>query len=96
MLILAKNLINAHTWAFLSPDSRAILSTMLPPAAFPGFKPPLSACHPARKLPSFPTDRDDVDMAGAGGVELDPAFLSSTFVEAALTTWQVCATSSEH
>ncbi|KZW03250.1 hypothetical protein EXIGLDRAFT_725705, partial [Exidia glandulosa HHB12029] len=81
-------LVNASTWACMSPDARAILSTMLPPAAFSGFRADVSATHPDKRHSRVSDESMDVDGARDGTVELDPAFLSSTFMEAALTTFQ--------
>ncbi|KAH7103419.1 hypothetical protein BKA62DRAFT_696874 [Auriculariales sp. MPI-PUGE-AT-0066] len=92
-------LINLNTWSCLSADSRAILSTMLPSAAFPGFKPALNDNHPGKKLLAKAKEQDgtqsqsqdamDIHSQLDGSqVELDPSFLSSSYLESAVSTFQ--------
>ena len=88
----AQSLINENTWACLSPDSRAVLCTLLPPAAFAGHRPQVGATHPGKRLQAISGVTADEPMdvdAIMGGIELDPEFIGSAYIEAALTTFQV-------
>ncbi|EJD50660.1 hypothetical protein AURDEDRAFT_112238 [Auricularia subglabra TFB-10046 SS5] len=82
--------INSHAWGCLSPDARAVLCTLLPPAAFPGFEPELDPRHPARRGQASENGYNDANADGNAGqiVELDPKFLESAPFQAALSTFQ--------
>ncbi|KAF8530177.1 Asx homology domain-containing protein [Hysterangium stoloniferum] len=85
-------LINRNTWDALSPDSRALLSTMLPPPFFPFFKPRLIPNHPSSRqlqesLGEVDEALNDVDAMTLAS-EPDVSFFTDPFFEAALSTFQ--------
>ena len=87
----SQTLINEHTWTALSTDSRCLLSTMLPPTAFPFFRPSLDPRHPANtQSGDKPTQNDSMDVDSmALASEPDLSFLTDPFFEAGAKTFQV-------
>ncbi|KAF8493579.1 hypothetical protein JB92DRAFT_2750045 [Gautieria morchelliformis] len=83
-------LINENTWSALSQDSRALLSTMLPPTVFPLFRPSLDSHHPANtQLSGEAIEAAHIDAdAMALASEPDPCFFSEPFFEAGTRTFQ--------
>ncbi|KAK0447439.1 uncharacterized protein EV420DRAFT_1568762 [Desarmillaria tabescens] len=69
---------SAETWSLLSEDSRAVLSTLLPPTAFFGYQQSISNDHPSR-------DTSSSSSSSSSGT-LDPSvFTDAHFLSAAHT-----------
>jgi len=85
-------LISRNTWDALSPGSRALLSTMLPPPFLSSFKPQIIPNHPSsRQLQGDLADvndaHNDIDAMMLAS-EPDVSFFNDPFFEAALSTFQ--------
>ncbi|KAK0187117.1 Asx homology domain-containing protein [Armillaria mellea] len=68
---------NAETWSLLSEDSRAVLSTLLPPTAFFGYQQSIDTSHPSQATSS---------PSSSSSGTLDPSvFTDAHFLSAAHT-----------
>ncbi|KAG7442150.1 uncharacterized protein BT62DRAFT_988718 [Guyanagaster necrorhizus] len=69
---------NIDTWSSLSEDSRAVLSTLLPPTAFLGYQHSIDPSHPSKEAPSLPP-------SSSSGTLDTSIFTDSHFLSAAHT-----------
>lgn len=80
-----QTIFNAETWSLLSEDSRAVLSTLLPPTAFFGHQQSIDASHPSKDTSSPSSLSGTLDTS----VFTDAHFLSAahTFQDHIFSGW---------